>query len=435
MIVSPDTRTTRYLSQSIGKDTSCEVITTAKGFEKKIAGFIDTSAFPVLIIVPSEKMPFSIISMCGHCNRQHGLTLVWATELSASDDSWLLLKLLENEGAIVCDELDTLALIARIFSETRPTLGPFSTVHLADTKSAVMAHLANALQQHSTSGNSIEVPKIKMNQAAQIIFEFEKQSLVLDASPTVIGRAMVTLFCHFSKRVKSPLSLDIQPDAEIVQMIARPPARILSETTSKRLLGAFGLKSPNEMLCDSPSKAVRFARELGGPATLKLVRPNFLSRKTAGGVIRDVIGPSDIQKAYQSLMSLSQKMGGPKALGILVSEQIDTDRLYWLDAKKHEHLGRIIYFGKRSQMSEQPDGVITLPCSLEPCYDAVSVAFPTLTAPEIESFAQALCRFGAMCTSLDRHIGVSQIHPLALTDDGALMLDAVVGITDFQSDR
>lgn len=397
--------------------------------------FINADEHPVLIIVPFENMPFEVVHLCRTCSEKAGLTLLWARESNQRGDGWLLLKLLQNAGATVCETLDSLALTARLFQVSASQNIRFSSVAQVAVQNAVMAHLSDAITDVTDENANKNAPQIKMNKSAQLVATIGKKSVPVTSSPSVLGDALTKLCGHFSKQRPKVASPEITYDVDIIEMIARPPARILSETASKRLLGAFGLETPKEMLCDSPSKAVRFAKSLDGPATLKLVRPNFRFKTSLGGVIHDVTGPSEIQKAYQSLLTLSADMGGGRALGILVCEQIETAHQVWLDARRHNALGRIVYFGKRSETTEQPDGVLTLPCSLQNCVDAICRAFPEMPEPASNALANAMFRFGAMCTHLGEQVGLAQIHPLAITPAGALMLDAVVGITDYYPER
>ena len=430
IIVSPDAKTARYLQAAIGRSDTCVSLTTGRGFEKKVRRALDAAEHPVFIIIPGNTIPGEMRILTETCENKAGLTLIWTGASPRRDDTWVMLKLLQNNGAIVCEDLATLALAATIYRQLQVFEHPFSTVSISTVDNAVMRLLESGVSDFRANQNTAASPTLKMNRAAQIVVEHGPNRLELSASPMVISGALrhLTTLCGIRQsHIPDPV---LHPDAETIAMIARPPARILSETTSKRLLGAFGLQTPDEMLCDSPSKAVRFARKLNGPATLKLVRPNFQFKTSAGGVIANVSGPSEIQKAYQTLLTLAEEMGGPRALGILVCQQIETESLFWVDAKRHDTLGRIIYFGKRDATQEQPDGVLPLPCSRQQCQNATVAAFPTLPESVVMAFADAVFQFGVMCTTLGNRIGLAQIHPLAVTNRGAMMLDAVVGITD-----
>lgn len=411
------------------------VVTISKGFEKKVRQALHRIPHPILIIVPGDSIPKEMQSLCQYCEQQSGLSIIWAQATSRRDETWLMLKLLEISGATICEDLDTLSMTANIFRELQLFSQRFSSVAISPPENAVMRHLHQGITPINASGNQSESPMLKMNRSSQIVLAYGRRNMTLASSPTSICNALKLLATHSGVRQAALPDPDMHPDGDTVAMIARPPARILSETTSKRLLAAFGLQTPEEMLCDSPSKAVRFAKNLSGPATLKLVRPNFRFKTAAGGVIQNVQGPSEVQKAYQTLLSLSESLGGPRALGILVSRQVESEHLFWIHAKKHNQLGRIIYFGRRDETNEHPDGALALPCSMQQCRNAIVAAYPGLTQETVLPFADAIFRFGVMCSTLENHIGLAQIHPLAITDDGALMIDAVLGITDYSPER
>lgn len=444
IILAPDQQTARYLTSTIAPSDSNTAIVTHRGWEKRATAALQknptqSAERPILIIVPSDHLGAAPLALAQTCNAQQGLTLVWAQTSSLRDSTWLLLQLLQSEDAVVCESLDVLVQTAHIFHVTRGA--SFCSVEHAPVKSALTRHLSVTVAKTSFTIDNSEtmtaakprLPKIKVDKNARIILALGKHTYPMNASPSVVGDALFLLCTHFQQELQPIKNLKIVPEDGVIEMIARPPARILSETTSKRLLSAFGLHPPNEALCDSPSKAVRFSKELHGAATLKLVRPNFRFKSTAGAVIQHVNGPSEIQKAYQSLMTLSDTLGNPKALGILVSEQIVSEQLFWIDAKQNDTFGRIIRFGKQDQVNESPDGALPLPCSLAQCTNALQRTYPALSPTACTYLAEAIYRFSIMINTLSNHVGLAQIHPVAITERGALMLDAVIGITNFVS--
>jgi acyl-CoA synthetase (NDP forming) len=95
-------------------------------------------------------------------------------------------------------------------------------------------------------------------------------SLVIEDLPSFTQALMLLFLAARSEdMVDEP---DVEPERSDIDLIVRPPARLLSETASKRIVKAFGVDAPREQLCQSPSEAVRFAGTLGTPVTLKLFR-------------------------------------------------------------------------------------------------------------------------------------------------------------------
>ncbi|MBN2343361.1 MAG: acetate--CoA ligase family protein [Deltaproteobacteria bacterium] len=427
MIVCPDQSTSRYITSAVGQNKTCEVVLSKRDIDKRIEQWIQTVRRPILVLVPAESPSADWIHSTRLVEQCNGITLVWALNAAYRDDRWILLQLLEAEGALICSSLDILAQVAHLF---RQTDGAFTHIQQTTAKSVVMTHIMNSAAPFLTTSARKTIPKVKINKSAHLVVEWKKKEIALQASPSIIGESLIQLCRRARRKQSDSMPPVVTLDTGAIKMVARPPARILSETTSKRLLRAFGLQTPTETLCESPSQAVRCAKLLNGPATLKLVRPNFRFKSMAGAVIQDASGPSEIQKAYQSLMTLSEQLGAPKALGILVSEQIDTPHLFWIEARKHSQFGRIILFGKRDDITEKPDGALLDTCTYQQCQFAVSNTYPDLDTFHASSLAQAIFRFAVMCRELNNHIGLAQIHPLALTETGALMLDAIVGITD-----
>jgi acetyltransferase len=219
------------------------------------------------------------------------------------------------------------------------------------------------------------------------------------------------------------------PDTAVVEAIVRPPGRLLSETTSKRLLAAFGITPPREQLCESATEAVRFAASLDGPAVLKLVKPALENKRDLGAVRIGVLGPSAVRREVHSLRSLGQKLGRPSALGVLVAQQISGGARIWLSMEDHPIFGRILRVGPGDDPLGTPAFVVSAPVDERQALKALSMVGIGATA-EQRKLGQAIAACSRMADSLGQRIDQLEIHPLVALPgrEAAIALDGLVGI-------
>jgi hypothetical protein len=219
------------------------------------------------------------------------------------------------------------------------------------------------------------------------------------------------------------------PDSEVIDLIVRPPARMLSETTSKRLLAAYGIAAGPERLCSSPTEAARFWQEIGRPVVLKLVRPELEHKHAGGAVIKEVTGAAGVRRAYHALGSTADSLGPPKPLGVLVAEQLDGGARIWLRTTTHRRYGTLVVGGLGDSPTTQPSLAMTAPVSANAAYAALTRA--GVDATHGSRLALVVSRFGTMVDDLGDRIDRAEIHPLVALDGHAqaLALDALVEIS------
>src|SRR5262249_12048600 len=97
----------------------------------------------------------------------------------------------------------------------------------------------------------------------------------------------------------------------------------LSESESKQLLAAWGVKSAREHRATSAEAAVATAEQLGFPVALKVDSPDIL-HKTEAGVVRLNLGDAaQVRTAYAEILA-SAKANAPQAriIGVSVQEMV-----------------------------------------------------------------------------------------------------------------
>jgi acyl-CoA synthetase (NDP forming) len=102
------------------------------------------------------------------------------------------------------------------------------------------------------------------------------------------------------------------------------PGSALSERASKQVLAAYDIQVTKDILATTATEAVSAARDLGGPAVLKLCSPDLLHKSDLGLVRLALRTSDDVRRAYDELLARTREVA-PRARieGILVSPFVD----------------------------------------------------------------------------------------------------------------
>jgi len=76
----------------------------------------------------------------------------------------------------------------------------------------------------------------------------------------------------------------------------------LSEPAAKAVLEAYGIPVIETRFARNPAEASRTAREFTGRVALKIVSPNITHKSEVGGVILDLSGPFEVEKAANAML-------------------------------------------------------------------------------------------------------------------------------------
>lgn len=396
---------------------------------------VERAAEPVLLLVPSSTMGRPQLDLVERVDARSGVTLAWVTatlEAGSVGDERITERLLEQRGALTDPRLRVLVEVARVVSACG--LDGVAGVHLGRRGGALGTRLDAALRNQGvrpSRGRGRRLATVTVDEQGTIAVAAGVGARVRLSDAETAASALALLTKHRSAPRSGPPTL-AEPDREVVDLIARPPARLLSETASKRLLAAYGIDSGPERLCDSPTDAARFWAETGGPVVLKLVRPGLESKEAIDAVVPHVDGAAAVRRAYHTLQNLAAALGPPDPLGVLVAARIDHGARIWVGSSEHPRFGRLVIGGPGDRPAAQP--AIALSPPIDPCAAETALASAGLeAAPEaIAALAVALVRFGHMVRELDRRVARAEIHPLVVPEgaDRALALDALIAIAD-----
>ncbi len=361
ILVAPDRATADYVYRMLEK-SHVEIGTTIA----KSRGCISDASKVIgkdrvlLVLASAPNLGKGQLALVRQVVESGGLVFAWVTPpvdgKPESRDQWYLARLLEQRGAITLSRLPCLCEAVRIVSFFGGHV-PQAPVFVKRSTSSLRARVISSFKKAG-----IQVPKLPSKKAGLSVSVSSagvidlkvgnRGSLVIeDLSSFTQALMLLFLAARPEDMVDEPV---VEPERSDIDLIVRPPARLLSETASKRIVKAFGVDAPREQLCQSPSEAVRFAGTLGTPVALKLVKPGLEDKKALGAVIFDISGAAAVRRAVQSLLSLASVMGPPKPLGILVSKQMGEGVGVWMKIADLPAFGRVILIGGGQALRNDP---------------------------------------------------------------------------------
>jgi hypothetical protein len=431
--VAPDRPTLAFARRALAR-AGIEAAAFAHGEASAaaMAPKIRAAGSRAVIAVLDSKFPLASLDAIAAQGASGGLGLCLAEPQSPSAgdrDGWLLGQLWAQRGGVRCPDLATMieAIRLRIF------LGPDAAflVRCAAPRSAVAARLgalAARLGVLSTARGKPAAPTLEIAANGAVLLIAAGSRLAL-ADPEASLRAL----CLLGSRHR-PGGARSAPDAaihaDVVDLIIKPPARILSEVASKRIVEAYGIALPREKLCASPTESARYAGELDAPAVLKLVRPATPNKSIANAVRVGVSGAAQVRRAHHELMRSGKGLGPPAPLGVLVCQEIGGGARIWIARERHPVLGLLVVGGPGDRPAEPPAFALSAPATIADARRALAGAWLAARPVELDALAEAASRFSRLVADLGDRIDLAEIHPLVALDRGpAQALDALIAVS------
>ncbi|NLN62436.1 MAG: hypothetical protein GX146_06105 [Myxococcales bacterium] len=391
-----------------------------------------TTPLPSLITTstPIEK---AHVEMARAAIQNDGLVLVWQDTPSAA--SAFHAALFSAMGALASPCLESLIAAARIFAFCNAL--PIAQVQIAASappmlqhRAPQLAHLFGASLSHASDKHWVTAT-LSLNRRGELVLTRSRRSLALPVSPDVLTRAL-RLLTSLHPAPRQRFAEPPLPDDETVQLIAQPPARLLSEVAAKNLLSALGLPLGHEALCQSASAAERFAQQFPGEVALKLVKPQLRDRRQQDAVRLHVFGNAAIRREYASLIALGRAMGPPESLGVLIAPMYsDAQAFIWLATLRHPQLGSLVALGNGDRIAGPPVAVFHPHADIHEVFRAFHRHWPALPLTATTHLAEVTARFAHAVHTLGNRIDFAQIHPLVVRrDHTVVVLDALVQIAD-----
>jgi len=154
------------------------------------------------------------------------------------------------------------------------------------------------------------------------------------------ARAVITQ----ATRPVSAATTPSQPSARATKLLAASRAGALNEIDSKRLLKAYGIASPKEVVAKSEREAVTAAKKIGFPVVAKAVSSVLAHKSDAGAVMLDLASARDVRAAYKAIAAAVKRARAPLD-GVLIAEQVSDGIELLLGMHRDPEMGPVLLFG------------------------------------------------------------------------------------------
>ncbi len=133
----------------------------------------------------------------------------------------------------------------------------------------------------------------------------------------------------------------------IIRNAAFENREVLTDEEAKNILKYYNFPILESMIATNVDEAIAAAQKMGFPVVLKILSPQIINKRAAGGVILDLSSPGEVREAYQILVQRAASYN-PKAqiTGVTVQHMIDQKGYeIIIGGKKDLVFGPVILFG------------------------------------------------------------------------------------------
>ena len=208
----------------------------------------------------------------------------------------------------------------------------------------------------------------------------------------------------------------------------------LSESDSKNVLVAYGIRFLPEILATDAGEARAFAANVDGPVVMKLCGEG-IAHKTERGLVRLGINPPQVEQTFDELMEAARPEDG--VTGVLVAPMVKGLREFLAGVSIDPVFGPTVVFGVGGVLAEAIDDVTVrlVPIRRHDAHDmmdslAAQVLLGTFrgeAAPDRESIADLLCALSDAAVGIEGLVSVD-LNPVMIVEGIPYALDALVEI-------
>ncbi len=132
----------------------------------------------------------------------------------------------------------------------------------------------------------------------------------------------------------------------LIENALREKRTVLNESETQKLLGFYGIASPENRVVLKVKDAVKAAREIGYPVVLKISSTAIENKTEVGGVELNLNSDEEVKTAFAKIKNNIAEQGLDQQIeGILVEKMIYKDYELYVSAEKHPVFGPAIRFG------------------------------------------------------------------------------------------
>jgi acetyltransferase len=142
-----------------------------------------------------------------------------------------------------------------------------------------------------------------------------------------------------------PARTDDERD-KALQEITELSGQLITEPQGTKLLEAFGLPLVRSKFVTSLGQALRAAKNIGYPVALKAISARIPHKTEAGAIRLNVRNESELQAAYDQVVSAAQRYEPPATIeGVLIQQMIESGTEFVMGFSHTEQFGPVIAFG------------------------------------------------------------------------------------------
>ncbi len=223
--------------------------------------------------------------------------------------------------------------------------------------------------------------------------------------------------------------------ADAVRALIASGAAALDEAQSKKLLCAYGIATPQEVIAGSADEAVKAAQRIGYPVVLKAVSAKLLHKSDAGVVALQLVDAAAVRRAYASVVTNAQRAGVNRLDGMLVCQHVDGGLELVLGLHRDPEIGLVAMVGSGGVLLElTKDVAFAAPpitrekarAMIERTHAAKLMGgYRGATSLDVDAATDALVALGHIAEDLADVVGSIDINPFVVLPRGGLALDAL----------
>jgi len=241
----------------------------------------------------------------------------------------------------------------------------------------------------------------------------------------------------------SAIAAELAPNASAAQSIVQSAlvrgARWLDPLEVHRLLGCYGIDTPQLHFASTPEEAEAAARRIGKPVALKIASPSLTHKSDVGGVALNLSNGSVRHAAQEMRRRIADKVPDAPLEGFVVQEMIERRAAHELivGMTVDAQFGPVLLFGHGGTAVEVIDdkALALPPLNLVLARDMIERTrvyrqlrgYRDRPPADLHAVALTLVRLAQLASDLDEVIELD-INPLLADSAGVVALDARVRV-------
>eukprot|EP01053_Blabericola_migrator_P003324 Blabericola_migrator_1__3323@NODE_197_length_11501_cov_283_066206_g170_i0_p2_GENE_NODE_197_length_11501_cov_283_066206_g170_i0NODE_197_length_11501_cov_283_066206_g170_i0_p2_ORF_typecomplete_len735_score162_80ATPgrasp_5/PF13549_6/4_1e03ATPgrasp_5/PF13549_6/1e03ATPgrasp_5/PF13549_6/1_7e69Succ_CoA_lig/PF13607_6/3_7e03Succ_CoA_lig/PF13607_6/1_4e46Succ_CoA_lig/PF13607_6/1_5e03CoA_binding_2/PF13380_6/1_6e32CoA_binding_2/PF13380_6/1_5e03CoA_binding_2/PF13380_6/3_8e03CoA_binding_2/PF13380_6/4_5e03Ligas len=227
---------------------------------------------------------------------------------------------------------------------------------------------------------------------------------------------------------------------KVMQAAISEKRTILTESESKAVMKAYGIRVAESIVCQSAEEAVKAAQQVQYPCVLKLNSETITHKSDVGGVKLGITSDEAVRTAYNEIKTNVDKIGAHHFQGVSVQPMLDIASGVELlvGSSTDNQFGPMVLFGTGGCMVEIFKDAATAVPPLERCDAAQLIASTKISQALIPGHGERfkgcpinevediLRRFSLLICDLHETVAECEINPLLALQNRVIALDARV---------